>query len=190
MAILYAQQRVELREVVLKQKPESLLNYSQKATVPILVLSDGSVIDQSLAIMQWAISKYDPDNWQDKLSEQTQLIEKNDTDFKANLDKYKYADRHPEPEIYYRTACYEFLDNLDTRLKAQRYLYAEHYCLADIAIFPFIRQFAHVDLSWFETSQWQYVKRWLNELKSSDLFLGIMHKYPAWTEHDKPTFFP
>lgn len=190
LAITYAQQTVELREVILKHKPSSLYDYSPKATVPVLVLNDGKVIDQSLDIMQWALAKSDPDNWQKNLSEQLCLINKNDFSFKDNLDKYKYADRYPESELYYREACYDFLDDIESRLNNYRYLFADQYCLADIAIFPFIRQFAHVDLHWFESSQWSHTKHWLNHFKSSELFLSIMHKYPAWSEHDKPLLFP
>ena len=190
LAIAYAHQKVELREVVLKQKPNSLLNYSPKATVPVLVLDDGKVIDQSIDIMRWALTKSDPDNWQKNLPEQLPLIKKNDFSFKANLDKYKYADRHPESELHYREACYDFLDDLESRLLDKGYLFDDHYCLADIAIFPFIRQFAHVDLNWFEGAQWHNIKAWLNDLKSSDLFLSIMYKFPPWSEHDKPTLFP
>lgn len=190
LAITYAQQLVEIREVSLKQKPDSLFTYSAKATVPVLVLPDGEVIDESLDIMLWALNKNDPDNWQDTLAEQLNLIKENDTNFKANLDKYKYADRYPESELVYRERCYSFLDKLDKHLQYQTYLFADTYRLADMAIFPFIRQFAHVDLDWFENSNWQEVKRWLNELKSSDLFTSIMHKYPIWQASDPATYLP
>lgn len=190
MALAYSQQKVELREVSLKQKPISLFEYSAKASVPVLVLTDGTVIDESLDIMLWALAKYDPDHWQEKLSEQVALIKENDTNFKANLDKYKYADRFPETELVYRENCYAFLDNLESRLQDQTYLFTNRLRLADIAIFPFIRQFAHVDLDWFESSHWHGLKRWLNEFKSSDLFVSVMHKYPVWQEPDPATFFP
>jgi glutathione S-transferase len=190
MAIAYSQQSVELREIILKQKPSSLFDYSPKATVPVLVLNEGRVIDQSLDIMLWALSNYDPDNWQHNLSDQLALIKLNDISFKAKLDKYKYADRYPEPELYYREACYDFLSYLDTKLQNKDYLFADQYCLADIAIFPFIRQFAHVDLSWFESSSWHNVRRWLTALKTANLFSRVMNKYPVWSEQDEPTYFP
>lgn len=190
MAIAYARQTVEIREITLKQKPSSLLNFSPKATVPVLVLEDGTVIDQSLDIMRWALSKHDPDNWQENVTQQEALISTNDTDFKESLDRYKYADRHPETELYYREDCYRFLNDLETQLQAKNYLFGDNFCLADIAIFPFIRQFAHVDLRWFENTEWHAVKRWLEEFKTSELFSSIMHKYPAWAEGDLATHFP
>lgn len=191
MAIAYSQQHLELREVILKQKPESLFSYSPKGTVPVLVLPNGSVIDESIDIMLWALAINDPDDWQNKISEQQGLIEQNDGSFKANLDKYKYADRYPEQsELFYRESCYDFLDELEERLSRQRYLFSDQYSLADIAVFPFIRQYAHVDLTWFENHTWHEVSRWLNEFKSSELFTSIMLKYPAWSEEDLPRLFP
>jgi glutathione S-transferase len=191
MAITYAQHSVELREVILKEKPDSLLECSSKGTVPVLVLPNGSVIDESMDIMLWALSINDPDDWQSNFVEQRQLIEENDGSFKSNLDKYKYADRYPEQsELFYRESCYHFLNELEERLSRHRFLFTDQYSLADIAIFPFIRQFAHVDLAWFISQKWHEVSRWLSELKFSDLFTGIMQKYPAWSEGDIPSFFP
>lgn len=191
MAISYAQQSVELREVILKQKPDSLFSHSPKGTVPVLVLSNGSVIEESIDIMLWALSINDPDNWQKNISEQKQLIEQNDGNFKSNLDKYKYADRHPEQtELFHRESCYDFLDELEERLSRHQYLFSNQCSLADIAIFPFIRQFAHVDLTWFENHTWHKVVRWLNEFKASQLFTDVMLKYPAWSEKESPRLFP
>jgi glutathione S-transferase len=191
MAIVYSQQSVELREVILKHKPNSLLSCSAKGTVPVLVLPNTPAIDESLDIMLWALSINDPDDWQSNLVEQKRLIEENDGSFKSNLDKYKYADRYPEQsELFYRESCYRFLNELEERLSGHRFLFSDQYSLADIAIFPFIRQFAHVDLAWFISHKWHEVSRWLTELKSSELFTGIMQKYPAWSEGDIPRFFP
>ena len=191
MAIAYCRQTVELREVVLKHKPSSLLSYSAKGTVPVLALGNGTVMDESIDIMLWALSLNDPDQWLKNVEEQKQLIALNDISFKAQLDQYKYADRYPKhSEQFYRTACYHFLDNLEARLKKHHYLFSDHYSFADIAIFPFVRQFAHVNLDWFNTTLWEELKRWLNQLKSSDLFTRIMTKYPAWQENDQPIYFP
>ncbi len=191
MAISYSQQHVALREVVLKDKPSSLFEYSPKGTVPVLVCADGTVINESIDIMLWALALNDPDHWQKNLPEQRSLIEQNDGPFKIRLDQYKYADRYPEhSELFYRESCYPFLDLLEARLTKYRYLFSDNYCLADIAIFPFIRQFAHVDLAWFESTSWHEVSRWLNEFKCSKLFTSIMQKYPAWLEGDAPTLFP
>tara|TARA_R110001592_G_scaffold238227_2_gene497793 strand:- start:93668 stop:94264 length:597 start_codon:yes stop_codon:yes gene_type:complete len=191
MAIAYSQQNVELREVSLKQKPSTLIHYSPKGTVPVLILPDGTVIDESIDIMLWALSKHDPDSWQNNIAQQQQLIAQNDGSFKTSLDKYKYADRYPEQsELFYKEACYPFLDKLEERLNKHKYLFSNQYCLADIAIFPFIRQFAHVDIAWFENHAWHELTRWLNEFKGTYLFSSIMHKYPSWSEGDSPTLFP
>lgn len=191
LALAYTKQTVELREVVLKDKPPSLLSYSAKATVPVLVLPEGPVIDESLDIMHWALAKSDPDGWLEHADDAKTLILENDSQFKRYLDKYKYADRHPElSEQAHREHCYNFLDKLETRLQKQKYLSSDTLGLADMAIFPFIRQFAHVDLNWFEGAAWQAVKAWLDGCKSSALFKRIMTKYPAWKAGDPVTLFP
>lgn len=191
MAIAYSQHTVELREVSLKAKPKSLLHYSQKGTVPVLISEAGAVIDESLDIMYWALEVNDPDNWLKSIDKQAPLIRLNDDVFKAQLDKYKYADRYPEySENFYREACYPFLDRLESHLSTQTFLFSDHCCFADIAIFPFIRQFAHVDLDWFKATKWTKLQHWLTQLKSSELFTSIMTKYPAWQEGDKAVYFP
>ena len=191
MAIAYSKQTVTLREVVLKIKPPSLFTYSHKGTVPVLVLEDGTVIDESIDIMYWALKIQDRDRWLENLEEQIKLIKINDHSFKALLDKYKYADRHPEhSEQCHREACYPFLDHLEALLEKQNFLFSDQYGFADIAIFPFIRQFAHVDLAWFESSSWTKLQHWLTQLKTSELFTSVMTKYPAWTEGDDPVYFP
>lgn len=190
IALAYTQQHVELREVVLKDKPPSLLEYSAKGTVPVLIDITEGIIEESLDIMLWSLAQHDPDQWLNNLAEQQKLIAENDNIFKAKLDHYKYAERFPEhSEHVYRERCYPFLDMLNARLEKHDCLYSEQYCLADMAIFPFIRQFAHVDLAWFDTSHWHHLKAWLNRLKSCELFSHVMTKYPAWHEGDTPTLF-
>ena len=191
MAIAYAKQTVTLREVILKTKPASLFTYSSKGTVPVLVLEDGKVIDESIDIMRWALKIHDPDGWLGNIEEQVKLVNMNDQDFKARLDKYKYADRHPEhSEQCHREACYPFLDRLEGLLEKQDFLFSHQYSFADIAIFPFIRQFAHVNLAWFESSRWENLKHWLTQLKTSEFFTSVMTKYPAWEEGSEPVHFP
>lgn len=191
LAIYYAQQHVELREVSLKHKPTSLYTYSPKATVPVMAFNDGRVIDESLDIMLWALNKQDPDNWLENLDDQGELIKQNDFEFKQFLDKYKYADRHPElSELAHRDNCYFFLEELEQRLTKHPYLFSDRPRLADMALLPFIRQFAHVDLSWFERSAWTQVNKWLMNFKTSELFKSIMFKYPVWSEGDAVTLFP
>jgi glutathione S-transferase len=191
MSLVYSQQTVELREVVLKSKPADLLAISPKGTVPVLLCEDGRVIDESLEIMHWALDRADPDAWLKDKAEQMVLIKHNDEQFKPLLDRYKYADRFPKfSEQYHREQCLGFLSTLDEQLKNHTFLFGDQIRLADIAIFPFIRQFAHVDLTWFEASQWQALKRWLNYFKASDLFTRSMSKYPAWKNGDLPLQFP
>ena len=190
---------VELREVVLRDKPVQLRELSPKATVPVLVTPGGRVIDESLDIMLWALQQSDPEGWllQDVELQNTErhgaimaLISQNDGEFKHWLDHYKYADRFPEhPASYYREQAETFIALLELRLKCHSYLMADRLSLADIAIFPFIRQFAHVDKRWFELAPYPNVQRWLHGLLASPLFIEIMPKYPQWkAENDVVQF--
>ncbi|KZZ51596.1 glutathione S-transferase, partial [Oleiphilus sp. HI0123] len=198
LALTLSQEKIQIREIVLRNKPATMLHYSPKGTVPVLILHHSEseapqVIDESLDIMKWAFKRYDPDNFLDasKLNEMLDLISINDGEFKDKLDRYKYADRHPEQsEQEYRKQGEGFLELLDKRLQNQTFLFGEQACLADLAIFPFIRQFAHVDLEWFDASPYDYLKRWLSDYKESDIFLSIMKKYPAWKEGDEITWLP
>lgn len=192
LAIAYSLQSVQLREIILKEKPPAMLLLSPKATVPVLQTSDGEVLDESLDIMAWAISQNDPDNWlAGNLHEMLALIDENDFEFKYWLDRYKYADRFPEnTENYYRAQCEDFLTQLEQRLSISRYLFSAQISLADIAIFPFIRQFASVDNQWFQQSPYPQLQKWLSELINSQLFLSIMKKYPTWLSSNKAYTFP
>lgn len=191
MAIHYAQTRVELREVQLKSKPREMLDCSPKGTVPVLVLPDGRVIDESMDIIHWALAIQDPDNWalmgDNKARQQAnQIIALNDSDFKRWLDCYKYADRFPEkPAAYYRSEGEIYLRQLDDLLLQQAYLVSQHVSYADIAIMPFIRQFACVDINWFDQSSYAGVQRWLDNLLHADLFIKVMQKYTPWNREQK-----
>lgn len=184
MALKYASVAVEIIEINLREKPQHLLQVSPKATVPVLVLNDGQVIDQSLDIMHWALQQQDSQGW--RLADQVQtqaLILANDTDFKATLDRYKYPERYPEKtQAEYRATGEVFLAQLEALLSRQRYLCAAHITLADIAIFPFIRQFAAVDQAWYETAAYPLLSTWLRTLTTSELFTQIMQKQPN-TKH-------
>ncbi|MDO9104662.1 MAG: glutathione S-transferase [Methylovulum sp.] len=180
MAIAYADVSVTLRDVDLKHKPEHLLVISPKATVPVLQLQNGVVIDESLAIMQWALAQHDPDNWLSSPQDAYQLIEWNDGDFKYYLDRYKYADRYPEfPASHYRQQAELFLSELEQRLRSARHLCGSSFALADAAIFPFIRQFANVDNHWFEHSRYPALNIWLSRLLNSVWFNAVMGKFHA-----------
>lgn len=182
MALKYAGIALETREIELKNKPAHMLKVSPKATVPVLVLSDGTVLEQSLEIMLWALQQQDKDDWLIADSELTQrLIAENDSIFKQALDKYKYATRFPEQSAeVYRTQGEVFLQRLEILLSQSQYLLSNQISLADIAIFPFIRQFSGVDTMWFEAAQYAKLKIWLKTLIESELFTSIMQKKPAY----------
>ncbi len=194
LALSYALEvnALELREVILKNKPQALLDISPKATVPVLQLVDGTVIDESLDIMQWALFINDPDNWLliDKESEVRELVAQNDGEFKWALDHYKYSDRHEESEEHYRTLGDAFLNKLNERLQKNVFLMGEKASFADVAIFPFIRQFAHVDKSWFFAGEHKALINWTNYWLESDLFKNIMKKNPGWKEEGESLLFP
>jgi glutathione S-transferase len=175
MALKYSGIALEIREVILRNKPPEMLNYSSKGTVPVLILTNGEVIDESLNIMLWAISQHDPNNWQSE--EFKQLIDENDNVFKQHLDQYKYSVKHPEhSKEYYRQQGEVFLQQLEQRLGKHKYLLCDQMTIADVAIFPFIRQYAHVDKQWFDQTPYQRLQTWLNEFLQSDLFNAIMKK--------------
>jgi len=183
MAIKVSNVQVELREVVLADKPKEMLACSAKGTVPVLQLVDGTVIDESLDIILWALKQNDPDNWLSYFHsrEASSLIEFNDTEFKEHLDHYKYADRFPEQTMEtYREKGEEFLQRLETQLGQYTYLAGENLSMLDIAIFPFIRQFAYVDKVWFDQSEYKKLQVWLERLLASSLFNDVMKKHPKW----------
>jgi len=188
LAIANSTIKVELREIVLRNKPQALLDASPKGTVPVLLLAD-TIIDESLDIMYWALSINDPNNWlSTPLKEDIQqLIQWNDGDFKYYLDRYKYADRYPDNDaLFYRAQAERFINELENRLSKFSFLCSNHCCLADMAIFPFIRQFANVDPEWFQGSQYQHLNHWLKQQIESELFIAIMEKYPIWKAEDAP----
>jgi len=195
MALKYTNTPVELREVVLREMPEALLACSPKATVPVLVLHHGRVLEESREIIYWALSRHDPDGWLPgdamHLALANQLIDENDFSFKACLDRYKYAERYPaHPAVYYRAQGESFLQQLDARLGGTGWLAGERMTVADIAIFPFIRQFAQVDRGWFDQTPYRRVQGWLQGFEEAELFTGVMQKYPRWQAGDAVTYFP
>lgn len=188
--------QLELREIELKNKPQQLIDISPKATVPVLLTADNNVIDESLDIMKWALNQHDPDNWYQSLTESQQqlsqeLIAQNDGDFKYYLDRYKYADRYPEhSQDYYRQQAEKTLITLEQQLQQNGFLVGDRITYADIAILPFIRQFAFADKAWFDQSPYPHIQKWLNDFIESELFNSIMNKYPAWQVDDDITLFP
>ena len=182
MAIYSADITVEIREIVLRDKPAHLLKMSPKGTVPVLILQNDIVIEQSLEIMFWALQQSDPNDWLNADSEKMQaLITENDTHFKQALDAYKYPERYPQfTQIHYRQQGEIFLQKLESLLNQHIYLLKNTACLADIAIFPFVRQFAAVDLTWFESSNYPKLQNWLNTLIHSEIFERVMKKQPTY----------
>ncbi|MDA8944374.1 glutathione S-transferase [Porticoccaceae bacterium] len=182
MAIAYASINLEVREVSLANKPSEMTHISPKGTVPVLQL-DNRIIDESIEVMAWALEQSDPDNWLalDLDQQQQTLIEENDNSFKAWLDKYKYWDRFPEQsQEAYRGQAEEFISKLDKNLTEHHYLLGNKICVADMAIFPFIRQFAFVDKDWFDQTNHLGLQRWLSEILDSPLFTQVMKKHSVW----------
>lgn len=195
MALAVSGARVRLREILLRDKPDDMIAISEKGTVPVLRLEDGGVIDESLDVMRWALAHHDPEHWlpNDKatLDEMLTLIAENDGPFKHHLDRYKYSTRYEGADKQeHRAAGEAFLSKLNARLQRTSFLFGASRTLADIAIFPFVRQFRIADPDWFDERDWPELKAWLDELMKADLFASIMEKYPLWKESHKEHMFP
>ncbi len=191
MAIAYAGIKVGLREVVLKDKPAAMLASSSKGTVPILIETNGRVIDESLAVMAWALGQQDSDHWLKGEGLQDPLIDNCDRTFKHWLDRYKYAVRFPEQSAQcYRRQGEMFLDQLEQLLTDHRYLRDDSLSAVDVAVMPFVRQFAAVDTNWWSGRPYPQVANWLEQLLESDLFKDVMKKYPQWQDGDPAIPFP
>lgn len=195
LGIAAAGKSVILREVVLRDKPPHMLELSPKGTVPVLRLEDGTVIDESLDIARWALEENDPDQLlmpeTGSLNDMLALIHDNDGPFKHHLDRTKYDTRYPDENADdHRQAASEFLATLNDRLQTSRFLFGARLSFADIAIAPFIRQFANIDRAWFNKQPWPHLIAWLDAFINSPRFTSIMEKYPQWQEGDEPTTFP
>jgi glutathione S-transferase len=200
LAIFRSQKPIELRDVVLTNKPTSMLLASPKGTVPILVVSPTQVIDESLDLMLWVLGQSDPHNlllnvapthtntgecehFESKLPTLLSFIEAYDNDFKGRIERYKCAKRYHETNLLEcREACEVYIQDLEQRLSANKYVFAEQESLADIAIFPFVRQFAKVERQWYVQSPYSNVKRWLNHYLQSAMFNKVMTPRPIWEE--------
>ena len=182
MALSKSKIKIELREISLKNRPDSLYTISPKGTVPVLQISNNEIIDESLQIMLWAIEKSNLDWLEKNPKKQIDMIKINDADFKYWLNRYKYADRFPEKPINeYQDNCKKILSIYENSLNETEYLFDSKYQLADIAIFPLIRQCENVDPSWF-ADNFPNLSRWLDQIKLSNLFLSVMNKYELWDE--------
>ena len=185
MALAHTGISVELREIFLTERPDELYAISSKGTVPVLELEDGQVIDESFDIIMWALDQTNTDWMEINPDQQLKMIYANDHEFKPWLDKYKYHERHPEhTKEYYQNQCDAFLSNYNETLKMQPYLTGEKMQLLDVAVFPFVRQFAFVDSHYFE-EKYSQLNLWLQKWKNSKLFNSIMDKYVQWEpDHD------
>ena len=189
MALRYAGIQVELREVVLSDKPTELIAASPKGTVPVIVF-DGEVIEESLDIMLWALGINDPLGWLDCSEEALKLIKVNDLVFKTHLDGYKYAGRNEEEtRMVHRSAAEKVIVDINSQLANRSFLLGDKPGLADFSLLPFIRQFANVDINWFEAQPYSRLRKWLRGLLDGRIFADAMSKYPPWKRGDKITVF-
>ena len=195
LALSSAQLDIRVREVVLRDKPAAMLEASPKGTVPVLVLESGEVIDESLDVMRWALAEADPEGWLSADAAETDaLIGQNDGPFKRALDRYKYPNRYKDEgadPVENRDAGLVILEGLSQRIAANGgQLCGPAPTLADMAIFPFVRQFAHTDMDWWESAAPGPVKSWLSGHKESARFRAIMKKYPQWAPGDAEPALP
>ncbi|MDE0590870.1 glutathione S-transferase [Halocynthiibacter sp. C4] len=190
LALASAGIKCELREILLRDKPEEMLAASPKGTVPVLI-AEGEVIDESLDIMLWSLKRNDPEAWLDVPNEAFALIERSDTEFKTALDRYKYATRYEDADRETeREKAAVFLRDLDQRLSENTFLFGETRTIADMATVTFVRQYANVDRAWFDTQDWPHLIRWLEEFLASERFAKIMVKHPVWQSGTKGIDFP
>lgn len=195
LAMTVSQQICELREVVLRDKPQEMLDASPKGTVPVLVQVDGSILEESLEIMMWALKQHDPDGWLRsnpvQMANLQTLVAECDGHFKHHLDRYKYAQRYEDANAQeHRTEGSKFLETLNHQLSKTNYLCDQQRSWADMAIAPFVRQFANTDKPWFEAQPWPNLQTWLADFLESDIFLQIMGKYPQWKLGEIGPLFP
>ena len=196
MAIHTSQIKCELREVLLRNKPKEMIDISPKGTVPVLLLDDGTMIEESIDIMKWSFSLNDPllilEEYQKKKNEMDHLIQLFDSSFKNYLDRYKYSNRYEnEDPIVNRDLAIEILDKIERQINNHNLLYGNRFSFVDMAILPFIRQFRIADTDWFDNDMaLPRIQQWLNQFLNSDLYLTVMNKYKVWENNDPVVYFP
>ena len=185
MVLAKANLTLEHREILLKDRPSSLLNISSKGTVPVLYIDNNHIIDESFDIMIWGIEYAQLDLLKKESQKQFNMIKTNDNDFKYWLDRYKYFNRFPELTINdYQNKCKDFLITYDKILTDNIYFMGDYLQCVDIGLFPFIRQCANVDYNWFQ-NEFTNLNIWLQKILSSKLFLSTMKKYEVWNQADR-----
>jgi glutathione S-transferase len=195
LAIYASGQQVQLRDLVLSNKPAEMLNLSPKGTVPVLVTASNQVIDDSLSIMLWAFSQTDPDDYLNKtvpnaLADMLAVIAIFDNEFKGHLEKYRCSKRYHEPSLMEdRQQCERYLADLESRLCLHLYLMSDTPSLTDLALMPFIRQFARVERQWYLQSPYPKLRQWLNHYLQSRMFSKVMVQYPMWIDSKQQVIF-
>jgi len=195
-ALFLSSQKCIVRELVLRDKPEHMLEISPKGTVPVLLLPTGQVIDESLDIMLWTLKNYDPEQLlapeSTSLDEALNLIKINDTEFKYHLDRYKYPNRYEGAVAeFHRSEAEKFFVKLEEKLTQNTYLFGSRPCIADYAVAPFLRQFRNTDTAWFSASKYHALIRWLEALLLTAGFRIVMNKYPLYnSDHSAQYSFP
>ena len=192
LALQRADIKSELREVVLRDRPEHMMEISPKGTVPVMLLQDGTLLEESLDIMDYAADQIDSTCWKkETIPNFDEIISKLDGEFKHNLDRYKYPNRyHDVDAIQHRDANFPFLQMIDDLLADNEFLSGEEMGILDCAIFPFIRQFANHDRDWFDNLELQKLLKWLECCLSSEEFKIVMKKYKQWTPHQDVVIWP
>lgn len=195
MGLLLAKQPIMLRDIVMKNIPSEMLAISPKGTVPVLLLNDSSVLDESLDIMVWALNQSDPNNLlynhePNAYQAMINLINRNDSEFVEVLNKYKAASRyHDVDEVSCRKQCEPFIVFLEQCLTKHEFLIGATSSLADYAILPFIRQFSRVDRKWYVQAPYPNLQRWLDRHYQNPLFSKAMTKYPQWLDTKESIIF-
>ena len=190
MALIIAGIDFDAHEVSLRDKPAEMLELSPKGSVPVMLHPDGRVLEQSWDIMQWAMAEKDPDGWwaRAQTPENFEWLARNNGEFKFHLDRYKYPERYENSNrnSHREASLQTFLQPLNDRLERMNYLGGKQPCATDIAIFPFVRQFASVEPNWFSQQEMSSLQRWLANWISSDLFIHCMHKLPSQMTSEFP----
>ena len=190
LAIKSSRVAVRLREIIFRNKPDAFLSVSPDGTVPLIVLADGAIIEESLDIMRWALNINDPESWLDyDLCFAEEFIRELDSDFKTHLDIYKYANRNDNDEWQkHQKKGAKFLQAVDEGLQNNDYLSGDQFGFLDAAALPFIRQFRNTDAVWFDAQNWQNLHPWLQDFMASPRFAAIMEKYTPWDEGNEVSF--